>query len=371
MKSSKPYLVPTASRPVLVEHQAEKPAVFIAKNIAILDGGLWPCLLNLPTGELLIMAFNQPKHSFVTGGQDIWRSRDEGETWERISTVFPPPDGVSNRVNHAVGYISRSGRLLALCSGSRRIGETGWEKILPAIAESCDGGSSWQSLGVLDAGFVLPKAVINYGIIREASDGTLRSAVYYGEQVPSPDNRSGCHIYRRSYMIRSRDAGRSWEQVGMIAGAVNETSILEVAPGEWLAAARTLAEEEIGTPERGRKLRQFRSTDDGVTWVDEGPLTDHRQHPAHLLRLADGRLLLCYGDRNEKKIFGRMSRDQGRSWGSPIMISSDWKGDGGYPCSTQLSNGDLLTVYYTRGSSLVGGEERYHVLSVRWQPPQE
>ena len=66
----------------------------------------------------------------------------------------------------------------------------------------------------------------------------------------------------------------------------------------------------------------FLSEDEGRTWHWRGPLTQTRQSPAHLLRLADGRILATYGIRNPGLYAGVGARvsDEGESWGVPAFI---------------------------------------------------
>jgi hypothetical protein len=75
--------------------------------------------------------------------------------------------------------------------------------------------------------------------------------------------------------------------------------------------------------------------------------------PSHLLRLRDGRLLMTYGYR--RKPFGnqaRVSRDHGRTWSEPIVISDDGvMGDLGYPSTVELASGELLTAWYEQMAS--------------------
>ena len=72
--------------------------------------------------------------------------------------------------------------------------------------------------------------------------------------------------------------------------------------------------------------------------------------PPHLLRLADGRLLVTYGYRHEP--YGEracLSHDGGRTWdyAHELILRDDAPtGDLGYPATTQLDDGTLLTVYY-------------------------
>ena len=68
----------------------------------------------------------------------------------------------------------------------------------------------------------------------------------------------------------------------------------------------------------------FASEDEGRTWEYGGPLTLTRQHPPHLCRLNDGRILLTYGLRNP---------------------GVEGAGDGTYPSSVQVEDGTIVTAY--------------------------
>ena len=90
------------------------------------------------------------------------------------------------------------------------------------------------------------------------------------------------------------------------------------------------------------------------------------QHPAHLLQLRDGRVLLSYGNRtSDRGVDVRLSNDHGKTFGPPLRVV-DFQGDGGYPSSVQLPDGQVLTAYY---ASAIEGHHRYHMGVVVWQPP--
>ena len=124
---------------------------------------------------------------------------------------------------------------------------------------------------------------------------------------------------------------------------------VEAAPGRLIAHIRNHNPKSAGEP------LQRESTDGGRTWT-----TPHEIGvwglPSHLLKLADGRLLMSYGHR--RKPFGnqvRLSDDAGRTWSEPIGLSVDGAGgDLGYPSTVQLDNGQLVTAWYEKmkGSSL-------------------
>lgn len=200
--------------------------------------------------------------------------------------------------------------------------------------------------------------VIPFGPIVRASDGTLRFCAYHR---PAPE------IDSSTYMISSADDGKTWNIVSEIAFRTNETALLEVADKEWLAICRVFKEK--GT-KGGEPMRQYRSTDNGNTWVDEGLVTGELGHPASLIRTDDGRILLTYSDRKRNRILAHVSSDKGRNWGSPLLIFREMVGDGGYPSTVQLSNGNLVTLFYSKRSALVDIHKvQYHTGVVIWQLP--
>ena len=123
--------------------------------------------------------------------------------------------------------------------------------------------------------------------------------------------------------------------------------------GKWLAATRY------------RGLDLYVSNDDAQTWNRRQKLTEAAQHPGHLARLADGRLLLTYGNRAVPKgVDVRLSDDQGQTWGKAFRVVA-FADDGGYPSSVQLPDGRVLTAYY---ASHIAGHGRYHMGVVLWDP---
>ena len=111
----------------------------------------------------------------------------------------------------------------------------------------------------------------------------------------------------------------------------------------------------------------MRSADDGQTWTEDGPLSEASQHPGHIARLVDGRLLLTYGNRvkGQYGVLARLSPDNGATWGDPITLVDDlFNSDCGYPASAPLPGGEILTAYYSRGAP---DHTRYHMGVVIWQ----
>jgi hypothetical protein len=179
-------------------------------------------------------------------------------------------------------------------------------------------------------------------------DGTLGACIYYYQP---PDER-GCSFYA------SADDGRTWTARGLIREReINETAPLVLPNGELLACARTVGDQH---------LELYRSIDRGRTWQFEGAVSQGAQHPAHLLHLADGRVLLTYGDWREghQGIETRLSADEGHSWSDPARLVDLEPGDLGYPASVQNDDGSLVSAWYCSG---IAAHQRYHMGVAVWE----
>lgn len=94
---------------------------------------------------------------------------------------------------------------------------------------------------------------------------------------------------------------------------------------------------------------QSESKDGGVSWsIPHQILEDSGGAPAHLLLHSSGILISTYGYREAPYgIKVMLSFDDGKTWGTGEYIFENNIGwDIGYPCTAELSNGDLLTVFY-------------------------
>jgi len=171
----------------------------------------------------------------------------------------------------------------------------------------------------------------------------------------------------RSYLYRSADDGKTWAEPTVIGPDSNETNILHLGDGRWLACARA------GTGvEKKDFMELYSSNDDGRTWQRQRKLTGFQEVNGHLLKLRDGRVLFCYGDRasdaGKRGIVARISADGGGTWGEPVRLV-DWNGvDGGYPSSVQRADGEIVTAYYCSAlpGELANSSKGYHMEVVVW-----
>ena len=338
-------------------HDGKRPTPIVAVD----NVTAWPNLTVLPDGKIIASIFNQPSHGSVEGDVECWASSDQGRTWKKRGV---PVEHVphTNRMNCAVG-LAGNGDLIAIVSGwsdkpvegqTRRSKGRFRAAILDrVVCRSSDGGRTWQvnKLGLSarcpDGGISIP-----FGDILAGKDGKLHVAIYSAGKAMvglKPDQKDA------TFVFRSDDDGRTWTDPVALDGQRprNETAILHLGNGRWLAAARY------------SDLGLYRSVDDARTWQYVSPVTKKAELPGHLMRLRDGRILLSYGDRTKNKgVEVRLSNDEGKTWGEPLRLL-DFQGDGGYPSSVQLPEGSVLTAYY---ASAIEGHGRYHMGVVLWDP---
>jgi len=330
--------LPTSWKARLIE--APKPVVAVDNVCA------WPNLTVLPEDTIIATIFNQPCHGTWEGDVECWANEDNGQTWSLLGTPAPHEPG-TNRMNVAAG-LAANGDLLVLASGWSHRPPPGQsaghdppaEVLIPWICRSTDGGQSWnidrEAFPLLPNG----KVGIPFGDILPGADGALRAALYTGARG-------------RTYVFRSDDDGKSWSDPTQIdsEAVIHEPALFHLDDGKWLAAARYDG------------LELYRSEDDAQSWQPAGNLTGPAEHPGHFLRLADGRLLLTYGNRNEPRgVDVRFSNDEGLTWSDPQRVA-DFQGDGGYPSSVQLSSGEIVSAFYARRTDQ---HPRYHMGVVVW-----
>ena len=350
-----PFLAVTLIAPLaLAAEPAAPPAA--ERYVAIDNVCAWPNLTQLRDGTIIATIFNNPSHGRAEGDVDCWATSD-GRFWTKRGTAAPH-ENLANRMNVAAG-MARSGDLLVLSSGwSLKKDDQGrvvalLEILSPWICRSADGGSTWK---VNKESF--PKApqgrtqYIPFGDILPGADGALRVACYARDEKTKQDG---------VWMFRSPDDGRTWAMQSLVSDANNETAIFHLGAGKWLAAARSLGKTK-------QRLDLFCSADDGRTWTAAQPLSEGSQHPGHLARLKDGRLLLTYGNRvaGEHGVMARLSADEGRTWSEPLRLVRLPKTDCGYPSSVQRADGRIVTAYYAGRAE---SHDRYHMGVVIWQAP--
>ena len=307
------------------------------ETVAYKDGGLFPVLAQTPTGDPIAVLRGGAGHLGIDGRIEIIRSADAGVTWTPPAVIA---DSDRDDRNPAFGLSNQGTLILSYhCQGNYdakgvylREGASP-DRVDAMVTRSHDGGLTWEKpfpLGVDSLQHGSP-----YGKIVALADGTLLMPVYY---------KTGSHI------ARSRDDGATWGDPSLLHANMNETALLALPNGDVLAVLR-----EEGSVQA---LHVSRSSDGGYTWSPAAQLTVPRQHPADLLLLSNGAILLTYGNRNPPyRIEGRVSRDGGQSWLDCLLVFSGnlygytvtapRRTDLGYPSSVvQAATGKGVTMYY-------------------------
>jgi hypothetical protein len=348
------------------------PALLLAQTeryVAIDNVCAWPNLTLLPGGAILAHIFNKPSHGLHEGDLETWVSEDQGRLWRRQGIPAPHEPGTT-RIHVAAG-LANDGSLVAITTG------WGGEKlrghvIEPWISRSSDGGKTWDRGGKLTAPSDV-KHLIAFGNVVAMGGGKLAAPLYAGRRSPEEIRTGKPKIYpalNDSWLFFSNDDGRTWGDPVLIGGEkYNETAVIRLRANRWLAAARAI----------GGWMDLFVSEDEGRHWKFAGPLTPPSHHPGHLLKLADGRILLTYGIREKRKVSAtetvpdyaigvRFSNDEGKTWSAPSrIVNLPASTDGGYPATVELADGTLLTAYYSNG---IPEHKRYHMGVVRWRSPK-
>ena len=153
----------------------------------------------------------------------------------------------------------------------------------------------------------------------------------------------------RAFLFRSRDMGRTWSAPQLIA-AGRDVNLAELPDGKLFGCV-TLA---AGPADGPGVIGLIESADAGATWTAPRRIDGFgaARIPGYPLRLSDGRLLLLYGNRQfPYGVQEIASRDGGHTWDAdhPIILSwFSWDHHCGNPRSVVLSNGRIVTTYFSR-----------------------
>jgi hypothetical protein len=207
------------------------------------------------------------------------------------------------------------------------------------VTRSTDGGHTWSQAAAIDVaqfGWGSP-----FGKIVTLPDGAMLMAIYGGQRRTPGQQVAGERNH--SYIYRSTDNGRTWEYFAEIGDGklqFNETSLLRLSSGKFLAALRS----------RAGEVWVSQSADNARTWSAPKPLTPILVHPADLVELDDGRVMMAVGNRvGPCGVLGMVSdRQQQFDWARRFTLVDDSVSkDCGYPSSIKLPGGRALTLYYS------------------------
>ena len=354
--------------------------------IAYKDGGLFPVLDMTADGIAVAALRGGGGHIALAGRMDIIRSLDGGLTWTPPNVVA---DSELDDRNPAFG-VSPAGTLILAYARADCYDEDGvwqpkereasgkwpWQMM---VTRSHDKGLTWETPYPLSSDD--PRPWSPFGKIVALADGTLLITIYYsgtvyqeyGESFSENEvelARSGVSC---QFVLRSHDDGLTWGEPSLIALNMGETALLALPDGDVLAVMRESPDQQA--------LYTTRSSDGGFTWSEPVQITNARQHPGDLILLANGDILLAYGNRNPPyRIEGRISRDGGRSWLDCLLtfsghlygytVNAPRTTDLGYPSSVVRGGQGITMYYYTPSIARKGWTthlaQDYYAVAVTW-----
>ncbi len=310
----------------------------------------WPSVAKLQDGSLLGVASGfRVAHVCPFGKVVAFRSYDEGVSWTAPEVIIDTPlddrdggictfgeQGVMvtsfnntptfqrNRIHARATYVNAYLDEMEKCDWQKYYGST--------LAVSHDGGKTY------DNPIVVP-ITSPHGPL-ELSDGRI---LYVGSvfEYKNEISHIECHILdesgKTSLLSRIED--------------IDENILFCEPHAIQLKSGRIVV--HIRAQQKGRYFTIYQSISDDHGKTFSRPvqlLADKGGAPAHLLELSSGVLISVYSYREEPYgIRAMFSKDGGETWDTDnILIDSEPASDLGYPCSVELFDGSILTIFYSR-----------------------
>lgn len=288
-----------------------------AVNVSTERAGGEPMLDVGPDGTIFL-AGTGPGDSGVGPEQTVWRSTDDGQTWEDVSPALPTSTegGLDNAL--AVGP---EGTVYYF----NAVGQT------PQMFRSQDAGASWTPVTP-----PTPPGPVHRTWIVPRGNGTVHFA---GLDTPPSNNA----IYRRS-----SDRGTTWGPGGLIGG--NPLGISELAVADGGEDLYMVLDREGPPVPEDPQWTVAASHDGGSTWTQIPMWTFETDATSTFTPLdvdADGTLYWLWTQMRDgtSLLHYAYSTDQGESWSKPVPIG-DEGGSQTLAWMDVRASGELGVVYY-------------------------
>ncbi len=281
-------------------------------------------------------------------------SDDRGYTWEECGAAAATgedPDARSAIMAHEfptgeiIGYAYRT---------LPKEGEKG--AFVGQRFTGLEGGKRIE--GPADCTFRVPRAVSALGhafhpgplfmrSIVPLRDGSLLALMCGWFDTDTKESPHKGQRYRRSFLCRSVDEGRSWDYRSTVAyeptwgsEGWNEGTLLRLPTGELIAALRSGSERSHW---KDNPLCLFFSQDEGRNWSPPHRSGIDGVYPS-LVRMSNGLLACSYGRPGAKLMF---SADNGRTWTDQTLVCAERYS--GYTWIAEVAPGELLYGYGLKG----------------------
>ncbi len=327
----------------------------------------WGSVTRIDTHTLVaVCSGERTEHVCPWGKTELFYSYDDGRTWSSPTvvndTVLDDRDAgivhlggdklLLTWFNHPLRYCERPGSdepwsrmRSAYFDAAQKYDE---KKQGSHVRLSFDRGFSWTPEQKLEVSSPHGPCVL--------ADGTILylGKVMYSDKTPRSD--TAYHEYGAPIMTyMSRDGGFTWEEGGIVPLAegvsydnFHEPYAIQLPSGRIVGMIRFQDSERKTPYSKGFSMFTTWSDDGGYTWTVP-VYTDVSGSPPQLLYHSSGALVCVYGRREAP--FGEramVSFDEGKTWARDFELFHGEDGDLGYPCSVELFDGTILTVYYQK-----------------------
>ncbi|MBQ0126314.1 MAG: exo-alpha-sialidase [Clostridiales bacterium] len=337
----------------------EAPRVIIDNPDSIFNYFAWPSVARLCDGTLAAVCSGyRMRHICPFGKAVICYSKNEGKTWTRPAAIIDTP--LDDRDS---GILVTKDRVFVTSFNNtaafqrKIIGEQTGESadLIRAYINKIPNGAEEKYLG---SHYVISRdGGYSFGDIHrcditsphgpiQTKDGRILWAGRYFNGEDKPTGVAMYELDENENFVKLCDIAPCTDEFG--EGYACEPYAAELCDGRILMAIRV---------QRGGEHPLFTvytcySTDGGRSFSSPLPLIDKEAgSPPHILVHSSGDVVITYARRKDDfGIRAVISHDGGNTFGEETVITRGAPSpDLGYPSSVELSDGNILTVYYEKG----------------------
>lgn len=334
----------------------------------------WPSLVRLSDGTLVASASGfRLEHVCPFGKGVIAFSRDDGKTF---SYPVPVIDTVLDDRDVGLCTFGQNGLIVTSFNNTRKMqrgynedNEPDVKNYINAYLDTISDEEENEAIGTtfrisrnngLTFGKIYKSPVTSPHGPVELKDGSI---LWVGYVFNTEDRDADFVEHLEAYKLDPDNGNLTY--IGTIP-EINENGkhitpsepyTVELSDGTLLCHIRS--EENFST-------YQSVSYDGGVTWsVPHRLLPDSGGAPCHILRHSSGVLCSLYGYRQAPyEIRAMFSADNGNNWDTENTIYVNGVSDDlGYPCSVELSDGSIYTVFYAKEAE----KSPCTIYGIRWK----
>ncbi len=201
----------------------------------ITDGGYFPVIQRIGPKSAVLVLRTRAGHGGVEGRLEVMRTDDNGMTW---SDSVVAADSERDDRNPALEVVGQE-VIVAYYHHARYDADQVYhpdEPVDTMVTRSPDGVVTWDQPTFVTDGPL--NGASPYGKIVALNDGTLLMDLYSVDETNIFEEEEEDPTIYKSYVIRTKDGGRTWGDESLIAEGHNECAMWVLDNGEILAVPR-------------------------------------------------------------------------------------------------------------------------------------